>query len=571
MSICLPAKIKNYLIENIKDGNLDLEKLASDTITSEERRAILEQFVGTGASKEITALFERKILMKNQQEGLISFIRDAIGDRPKVQRDLISKIERLGELLSPEQEAKYYENLISQKLGTKTSFEEGKIISKLADDFKRAKANLTPDLPDGHPKRIDYGAAEVELNDFMNNLRLANEKVGLKETLSNFKKNPGSTSIGLVSDLAGFAKGIKSSLDNSALFRQGWKTLITNPTIWAKNALKTFQDIGSQLGKKASDDTIMKGIKAEIYSRKNAINGLYKKMGLDIGDLEEAFPTTLPEKIPLFGRLYKASQTAYSGFLFRMRADIADQLIEKAVAAGVDMTVPLQQKSLGTLINSLTGRGNLGALEKVAKEVNTIFFSPKMLKSSFDFLTLHATDEMSVFARKQAAINLAKALSAVTTVLGVAYAINPKSVEFDPRSADFGKIRVGNTRFDISGGMSSLVVLASRLITQETKSSTTGKTTKINSDKFGSQTGMDVAVNFAQNKLSPMAALVKDLINQKNFQGEKLTVGDEALNLLVPLGIQNAFETLQDPKAANLALTILADGLGISTNTYGNK
>ncbi len=62
--ICLPKQIRDHLISNLKDGTLDLEKLA--TMTSEERRATLEQFVGTKAAEPTNALFEKKLLMKNQ-------------------------------------------------------------------------------------------------------------------------------------------------------------------------------------------------------------------------------------------------------------------------------------------------------------------------------------------------------------------------------------------------------------------------------------------------------------------------------------------------------------------------
>lgn len=562
MKFCLPKQIADHFIENLKDGTLDLEKL-SKMNSSEERRAYLAEFVGNAPSKEVTALFESKLLQKNQEAGMISFIKEVGNLRPTVEKDLISRINKLGKVLTPEEKSAFLQDFVSKKLGTETSFEDAKVISELSKAFQDAKAN--PNSGEA------YGAAKVKLSNFMNDLRIQNEKVSLKETLGNFKTNPLGSTTKQLSNLAGFAKGIKASLDNSAIFRQGWKTLFTNPDIWAKNALQSFKDIAGQIKAGASDNTILDGVKAEIESRVNGRSGLYQKMGLDIGNLEEAFPTSLPEKIPLFGRLYKASETAYTGFLYRMRADIADKMIDKAVASGVDLSVPLQAKSIGTLINSLTGRGNLGSLERVGKQINTIFFSPKMLKSSFDFLTLHSADSMSGFARKQAAINLAKVLSGITTILGTAYALNPKSVETDPRSADFGKIKIGDTRFDVSGGMSSLITLAMREITQSSKSSTTHQVTKLNSGKFGSQTGMDVLTNFTENKLAPMASVMKDLINQKDFNGNKPTVAGETANLVVPLGFQNAWEVLHDPKGANAAATIIADGLGINTNTYSLK
>jgi hypothetical protein len=134
----------------------------------------------------------------------------------------------------------------------------------------------------------------------------------------------------------------------------------------------------------------------------------------------------------------------------RLRADIADQVLKVASNNKVDLTDKRQLESLGRLVNSLTGRGHLGQFEKVGKAVNVLFFSPKSLKASFDFLTLHATDDMTAYSRKQAAKNLLKVVAGMALLMGLANVLWPGSVEFDPRSADFGKVKIGDTRFDIS-------------------------------------------------------------------------------------------------------------------------
>jgi hypothetical protein len=117
-----------------------------------------------------------------------------------------------------------------------------------------------------------------------------------------------------------------------AIFRQGWKTLWTNPVIWARNAAKTWPDMVKRVGgRKVLDE-----VSADIVSRENY--DLYRKAGLAVATVEEAFPTTIPEKVPLFGRLYAASQDTYTGFLYRQRADIFDKYIEVARKTDVDLT-----------------------------------------------------------------------------------------------------------------------------------------------------------------------------------------------------------------------------------------
>lgn len=567
--LCLPFKTRGVFTTAIKDGSINPDQLAK--MTSEQRSATLGKFVGADNAAQVNALFEARLLMKNQNQAMISWVKDVAGLKPARQNELIDKINKLGKVLTPTEQDAFLHDLASSKLGAQVNVEEANTIAKLANEFNIAKSKITPEIPNGSPLRLRVGATEVALNNYVNGLRLTGEKQTIKEIGAGFKTNPTGAALEQVSNIAGFAKGVKASLDNSAIFRQGWKTLFTNPEIWAKNAAQSFKDIYKQLGNKATDSTVLDSIKAEIYSRQNAMDNTYKKMHLDIGNLEEAYPTSLPEKIPVFGRLYKASETAYTGFLYRMRADIADKVISIAKDGGVDIADKAQLDSIGKLVNSLTGRGHLGALEKNAQYVNTIFFSPKMVKSSFDFLTAHQLQAgVTPFVRKQAAMNLTKVMLGMSAIIGIAKALDPKSVELDPRSSDFGKIKVGNTRFDVSGGMSSLFTLASRIVTQSSKSSTSHKVTNLGSG-YGQKSGMDVAFQFTENKLSPLGAVIKDLINQRDFSGKPLTIGGEVANFVVPLPITNLYEVANDPNGANPILTAIADGLGISTNTYGPK
>lgn len=560
---CLPLPQRDRFIEALKEGTIDPSKLSD--MTSQERHKFFSDLIGEEDARQVNALFESKLLLKNQQQGMITWAKTVASMKPEIRRDIISQIERLNTVLDPKEEKVFLQDLASKRLGANVSFEEAQKIIELSSKVSETKVNVSRSEGD----RLMYGAARVELTNYVNELKLESKKLTIGEKVGELKTEPGKAVGRALSDLAGLAKGIKASLDDSAIFRQGWRTVFTNPEIWADNAAKSFVDIAKQVTR--SDDQIMNGIKADIYSRPLAIDRTYDRMKLDIGMNEEAFPTQLPEKIPLFGRLYKASEVAYSGFLMRMRADIADKLIGMAKDTGVDLTDNFQLRSIGKMINSLTGRGSLGSLEQVGKHINTIFFSPKMVKSSFDFLTVHTFEKMSPFARKQAALNLLKVASGMALILGTAKALKKDSVEFDPRSADFGKVKIGDTRFDVSGGMSSMVTLAARLLTLSSKSSVTGKVTLLNSGKYGAQTGTDVFVNWLENKLSPAAAIVKDLLNQRDFQGNKITPVSEITNLLVPLPITNIQELNKDPNSANVLIATIADMLGIATNTYGRK
>lgn len=541
---CLPKFAADVFKGKLKDGTIDPAKLTD--MSSEERRNFFTEIVGKENARDVNTLFESKLLLKNQQQGIITWAKTVGGMKPEIERSVLAQINKMTSVFDNKDPKTFLEDLAAKKLGADVTVEEANKVAQLAKAVQDAKASQAMN------GRLPYGAAKVAFGNYVSELKNAT-----KPTLLDNLKTPG----GAFNELAGTSKGLKASMDNSAIFRQGWKTLFTSPTLWMKNAKTSFADLAREFGGKA----VMDEVQADIQSRPNY--DLYQKAKLDTGTTEEQFPSHLAEKIPLVGRVYKASEAAYTGFVYRMRADVFDKYINIAKESGVDVSDKTQLESIGKMVNSLTGRGHLGAVgEKAASAVNNIFFSPRFLKSNLDFLTAHQIQKgVTPFVRKQAAINLVKVIAGSASILAIAKAINPDSVETDPRSSNFGKIRTGGTTFDVTGGMGSILVLASRLATMSSKSSTTGKINPLNSGKFGSQTGADVLVNFAEGKLSPIASIFRDILKGQDFNGNKPTLLGEANNLLTPLPITNAVQLYQAKDAPVLA-GVIADALGVSVN-----
>ncbi|MDH4129715.1 MAG: hypothetical protein OEV44_13220 [Spirochaetota bacterium] len=321
----------------------------------------------------------------------------------------------------------------------------------------------------------------------------------------------------------------------------------------------------------------LKGIRAEIISRDNAMSGRYRKAGLDVGVMEEEFPTTLPERLPIFGRAIGASNEAFTGAAYRMRADLFDMFIEKAEKNGVELTDEYL-KGLGNLTNSMTGRGKTG-IGRLGKKTNVAFFSPKFFQSNLDTLTAHVFDKkMPNELKVEALKNLGSIIGGVGSIMLVANALKPGSVEFDPRSSDFGKIKINDTRFDITGGMASVVTLVSRIF-GGIKSSSTGTVTK-STDFMGKDVG-ELLLNFTENKLSPLFGTIVDILKKENFDRDPLTIKAFkedptkvswmiAKGLIIPIPTQNLVENIQSDKIDGsllLAATLL-DFVGIGTSTY---
>lgn len=586
---CLIPQHANAFLAAVRSGRFDAAKLMQ--MTSEQRHAEFADVLGEANAGPTNAAFESKLLLKNVQEGIVSWAKQVTAN-PATQRDLLARVDRMdSRVLEPAALQSFLGDLAQQKLGFGVSMQEAGEIASLAKDVSTAKATaqfdpVTGEAAGGRDAALAYGRAKYDFGEYVAGLKNDAQPSAKKDlgVAMDATKSPGtrvkaaaSAAGRSVKALPGLSKSVLASLDDSALGRQGWKTLWTNPGVWAKNAGKSFVDIYNTIGGKAVEREAM----ADILSRPNAINGRYKKMGLSIGNTEEAFPTSLPEKIPGAGRVYKASENAFSLFQYRTRADVADYMLRVAEKANsepptwlnphADLGDKAQLESIGKLVNSLTARGHLGkTLEPAADALNVGFFSARKLKADIDFLTAHQLQSgVTPFVRKQAAVNLVKAVSGMAAILGVAKAINPESVDFDPRSSDFGKIKVGHTRFDVSAGMSSIATLAARLATMKSKSTTTGKVSNLNEGGFASKTGLDVAEDFFLNKLSPVASLAKDILKGQTFEGEKPTVGGELKNMFTPLPLSNFLELHDDPQAANIVAALIADGLGISTNTYG--
>jgi hypothetical protein len=588
---CLVPAEADKFKEKILSGEIDPEKLAD--MSSAERRAFFTEHMGADNATPMNELFESKLLLKNRQQGYVSWARKVLGENTPAGRDVISRVQRMDSILSAADEKAFLNDLAAKRLGTEITFDEAKILADLSKKIEDTKAGF-----EAGGERLAYGLAMVNMRNYVGDLKAKAERL----TLGDFKSSPFRSTGKAIGTALETAKSVKAAFDDSAVFRPGIRVLQTHPAIWKRNALNTITTIINTYREKPT----VNALNADLLTRPNALNGYYKASGLDIGITEEAFPSDLPERITgaigekiektgipvvskvlgrAVGKTYKASQDAYTIFNNRSRADVFDKEIEIAQHAGKEIDPELLQ-SLGRMVNSLVYRGRLGPLEPVSKYINVPFFSPKALKSHIDVLFeplsgggegFFGGEGGTNYVRKRAAINLLKIISSTAAILGIAAFWKRDSVEPDPRSANFGKIRVGDTRFDVTAGWSSLAVLAARLATMKTKSSMSGEVKELNERdkegkvKFGAPTGKDVVYDFFENKESPPFAITRDLLQGETRQGEKPTVLTTLRDLYEPLPLSNIRELKNNPNSAPILLAMIADALGIATNTYSAK
>ena len=345
--------------------------------------------------------------------------------------------------------------------------------------------------------------------------------------------------------------------------------------------LKTFF-----LSNKAIIDTfrgkpVMDLLQAQIVSDPDY--DLMRKAGIATATAEEEFPTSWPSKIPIIGKIFEASENAFTFSAYYMRYKTAKALFEVARSQGVDVSNKTELRNMGKFVNSLTARGDWGQKSDKPGFINAVIWSPKMIKANLDVLILHPTgldfsrkDDASAFAQKQAIESLFRIIAGQAMVLGIAsMVLGDDSVEWDPSSANFGKIRVGNTRFDISGGMGAFIVLAARLLPflvpgwdPMFKSSVTNVKKKIEKG-YGKRTGMDILLDFLLNKTAPAASVVRDMFRGETFGGgDPYDPKEIVKGVGIPITVQTVPELLEDPESAPFLASIILEAYGVGAQNY---
>jgi hypothetical protein len=390
----------------------------------------------------------------------------------------------------------------------------------------------------------------------------AEKALELEQKATNWKRLSES-----VINLVNVPRAMKSSYDVSGLFRQDLMWFVSHPVRAKRNVGPMFKAL---LHEGAYDDLM-----GQIYSRPNY--GRYERGGLALTDMEnlvtreEAFiGANYAEKIPVAGRGVRASGRAYTGLLNQSRADWMDMLIAKAERAGYDVDNEKFLRLTADFVNTATGRGSLASHEAAVKSLNLLLFSPRLIASRvrllFDPRLYVGRGWEGRLARQEARRSMAALLSVGGAVLTLAHQAGAE-VGLDPRSADFGKIRIGDTRIDIWGGLQQYVVASYRMLSGEKVDSATGEVGDVGG--FGHTRVGGTLGDMFENKLAPVPAYLNSWDQGRAFGGGDFKPLKEAGKLFLPIGFETAYETQQEYGLPRAAATFGLNAVGIGVNTYG--
>lgn len=365
-------------------------------------------------------------------------------------------------------------------------------------------------------------------------------------------------------DVANAPRAILTSFDLSAPFRQG-AMLIGHPRAFFGNLKPMLEAFASKDTAQTIDDAIRSGARGTIKEQA----GLYLSPLDETAPLtnrEEAYMSRLAGKIPGVA----GSQRAYATFLNKTRSDVFDHFWE---SLPYEAQTAENAQRYAHFVNAATGRGSIpNAVKDLAPALNAAFFSPRYFVSRFesngmgvqalaDVAKGVATRQTLDPVSKQIAGDVLKFYGTGAAALGLAKAAGA-SVELDPRSSDFGKIKVGDTRYDLWAGNQQIA----RFIAQEaTGQKTSGGTTT-------AYPRNSTALNFLRSKLGPVPGLAYDTLKGTTPTGDKVDTTPANLrtilfNEFVPMIAQDIIDGAKDAGVVGAAKA-LPTIVGVGTQTY---
>lgn len=568
-NFCIPPELINKVKEIVTTNS---------SISRDKQLA--ELFGSPEMAKKVNTAYEKSLLLVNQKNAIEKFINSftELGQEQKLKmkESIANRLANRTEKITQDDLLAIAQDIYNKKYKIDIPLEDIARINeqkKIVDSLNNPQGRTLNETGGSA-----YGDAVVQMKHIVEDLKTPTNNMGIKDTVKSildqtalrFKgKTPFEKSIEGIKIAADIAtssiyKSIQASADLSYGFRQGLKVLTTDPKLWKKNWIDAFEPLKKITNLKEQQ------LVADKFASRLVSNPLYEdaiKAKLGIGVIEDFFPTTLAEKIPALGNIFKSSNEAFTIFSQGSRMSLFEKFVNNAKANGVEIT-PELMKDFAKVANSITGRGTHPFIEKNANIVNKIFYSGRYIKSAIDTFTMPFDTSLSPLARAEAKKVAIRNIGTISSLLYAASLFRP--VETDPRSSKFGKVNVGNnTWVDITGGLGSYITLASRIATQESKSATTGKISKLGTGKFGSRTGFDVAVDFATNKLAPAPSTIVQILKGKDFSGNKPTLGGVARNLSAPLAPANAIQqAFSDNDFSTALFSTLADINGLNSTDY---
>lgn len=372
-------------------------------------------------------------------------------------------------------------------------------------------------------------------------------------------------------DLSGVPKSLMASGDLSAPLRQGAILGVRHPSLAYAAGKEMFKQMASE---EAQENWLAALHESEVYPYMKHSKLFLSEPSVDLKAKEEQFLSNLADRIPIWGKyVVKPSGRAYNGYLNKLRADVFTQFyyaLRQEGFSGAELEKEL--KAYAKFINVATGRGGLGPLEGSALVLNLAFFSPRFIASRIQMLNPYfyytLGPRVGWYAFKSFATYIGVAsmtLYLIAAMFGGDDEEDKFTVELDPRSSDFGKLRWGDVRYDIWAGEQGYVRLAAQFLSNSRKSTTTGEIIKLG-EGYKPTTRFGLIGDFLMNKRAPVPTAVMNALNGVTNFGEPTTWSEEVLKLGIPIYSADMYELYQADQADKILGATIPSLLGVGVS-----
>lgn len=260
-----------------------------------------------------------------------------------------------------------------------------------------------------------------------------------------------------------------------------------------------------------------------------------------------------------------------------------------------------EYKKVAAAVNTLTGRANVDKYGLDSKTAAAIFFSFRNWVAKINMMNPYYYASLGNYsspeqiftkkptvAQKIMVTDMIKYMTFTGSMLLLLKAAmgddeegNPNAtIETDPRSSDFMKLKTGNLRLDPWGGLQSSVTFFTRILLDETKSTKTGEIVK-GGTKFGSRTRDQLTIDYVSGKFNPSTSMAWNFFksSEKEVDGEIKRL-DKFGNEVNPFKDAENFTpmywgAIEDIKKEQPGLWgdffMVSGALGINSQVYGNR
>lgn len=298
---------------------------------------------------------------------------------------------------------------------------------------------------------------------------------------------------------------------------------------------------------------------------------LWERVGLDynvpfVGGArsvrEDAYASRLADKFPGI----RMSQRVFVTYGNKLRAEMFEtyRLNWEAIGRTFE-SHPEEFRSLARWCNISSGRGEVAWIREFLPSLNAVFFSPRLFISRIQ-MPLEAFTTTPLARQLVVRDMVGFTMTGITTLAALKVS-GLAEVEIDPRSADFGKIKIGKTRIDFWGGFQPIARYTAQLITGHAKYPTRPGLPQV--------VGIDPRTTvgrFLWSKSAPGPGLIADIVMGRTFIGQDIDlqpshIKEQVFNRAVPLFVQDLVDATRQAGIKGFLLA-MPGVLGVGIQTY---